>query len=149
MRVEPIVSSLPAGFAELRQEAAAEGFIHIDRLWDEWQDGSNRFSKPGERLLAAWDGETLAGLGGVTEDFDVVGGLRMRRCYIRPQYRRAGVGRLLATALLAEIVPLERSIVLHAPYPTSAVFWEAMGFVRVDRQQHTHMLPAREGQSRA
>jgi GNAT superfamily N-acetyltransferase len=141
MHVDAIVSELPPGFDVRRREAAAEGFIHIDRLWDEWQSGSNRFTQPGERLFGIWKGDQLAGIGGVNLDYVLANGLRIRRFYIRPAFRRMGAGRQLAQALLAAIAPLGKPVVLHAPYPASARFWEAMGFVADARDEHTHRLP--------
>lgn len=140
MQVQAIVGALPSGFDALRIEAAAEGFIHINRLWDEWQSGANRFARPGERLLGIWHDAELAGVGGVTLDYVLPDALRMRRFYIRPAFRRLGAGRLLAKALLAEVAPLRKTVVLHAPYPAAARFWEATGFVPDDRDGHTHRL---------
>ena len=143
MHIETIASALPEGFQTLRAEAAAEGFIHVDRLWDEWQDGSNRFTRPGEQLLAARHESELAGIGGITVDYTVTDGLRMRRFYIRRAFRRAGAGRLLAEALLDHARPYGKDIALFAPYPGAAAFWEAMGFAPDACAEHSHILRAR------
>jgi GNAT superfamily N-acetyltransferase len=142
MRFVPVSTELPHGFAALRAEAAAEGFIHIERLWDEWQSGANRFTRPGEQLIAAWSDSELAGVGGITHCHTLPDALRMRRFYIRPAFRRHGIGRGLALTLLAGARPLGKDITLHAPYPASAAFWEAMGFEPDDREGHTHILRA-------
>jgi GNAT superfamily N-acetyltransferase len=142
MHVEHVISALPAGFQTLRAEAAAEGFIHVDLLWSEWESGANRFTRPGERLLAAWSGSDLAGVGGITVDPTVPDGLRMRRFYIRPSFRRAGAGRMLAAALLVHARPFGKDIALFAPYPSSAAFWEAMGFTPDACDEHSHILRA-------
>lgn len=142
MRVEPVISALPGDFQALRAEAAAEGFFHIDTLWSEWESGTNRFTRPGEKLLAAWHDSQLAGVGGMTVDHTLPDALRMRRFYVRPAFRRAGTGRLLAEALLVHARPLGKDIALFAPFPAAAAFWEAMGFVRDDRDGHTHILRA-------
>jgi GNAT superfamily N-acetyltransferase len=141
MRIEPIISDLPQGFDDLRSEAASEGFRHVDTLWSEWQDGTNRFIRPGEQLLGIWRGGELAGVGGVTVDYVLPDALRMRRFYVRPAFRRLGAGRLLASSLLATARTLCKPIVLYAPYPASAEFWEAIGFAPDDRDGHTHILP--------
>ena len=138
MQIVPIIAELPPGFMSLHREAARERFIHVDRLLDEWQSGENRFTRRGERLLGVCSEGELAGVGGVTVDYVLPDAFRMRRFYIRPAFRRLGVGRLLAETLLAGLIPLGKPIVLHAPYPASARFWEAMGFIRVDRDGHTH-----------
>lgn len=142
MRFVPVTTELPEGFAALRAEAAAEDFIHIERLWAEWQSGANRFTRPGEQLLAAWADSELAGIGGITHCHTLPDALRMRRFYIRPAFRRHGIGRMLAQALLAQALPLGKPITLHAPYPDAIRFWEAMGFEPDDRDGHTHILRA-------
>ena len=137
------IFALPDGFDLLRAEAAAEGLRHIETLWREWQDGSNRFTRPGEMLVAAQvDGE-LAGIGGITEDFIDPAGLRMRRFYVRPAFRRRGVARELAGFVLAEALPLGRPVTLYTETAEGAAFWEAMGFVPVEREKTTHVLRRR------
>jgi GNAT superfamily N-acetyltransferase len=139
MPVERIFA-LPDRFESLRAEAAADGFNHIETLWTEWQDGTNRFSRPGEMLAAATIDGDLAGIGGVTEDFVDRGGLRMRRFYVRPGFRRRGVARELAGFVLDEARPLDRPIALYTETTEGAAFWEAMGFVPVEREKATHIL---------
>lgn len=137
------ITALPDGFATLRAEAAAERLDNIETLWSQWQDGSNRFRRPGELLLAARVGGDLAGLGGITEDFIDPRGLRMRRFYVRPAYRRSGVGRAIVRHLLAHARPLGRPIWLYTESPAATLFWQAMGFVPVDPGQD-HARVARD-----
>ncbi len=135
------ITALPEGFATLRAEAAAEGFNHIETMWSQWQDGSLRFTRPGERLFAATLGGELAGIGGITEDFMDPHWLRMRRFYVRPAYRRSGIAAALATAVLDHARPLGRPICLHTDTPGGTSLWQAMGFVPIDRENTTHALP--------
>jgi GNAT superfamily N-acetyltransferase len=137
MRAELVADALPPGFDQLRAEASAEGFSHIETLHNEWETGANRFTQSGEQLLAAYDAEVLAGVGGMTIDYALPNGLRMRRFYIRPAFRRRGVGRLLAGTLLASA---RRPVTLRAPYPEATAFWESMGFVRDECEGFTHIL---------
>jgi hypothetical protein len=48
MRISMVGDALPEQFPILRAEAKAEGFEHIETLWTHWQDGSNRFTRPGQ-----------------------------------------------------------------------------------------------------
>jgi GNAT superfamily N-acetyltransferase len=134
------VTALPEQFEALRAEAAAEGYDHIETLWTQWQDGSKRFVRPGEMLVAAHIGGALAGIGGITEDFVDPTFLRMRRFYVRPAFRRDGVGRALARFVLDAVAPLDRQIVLFAATPHAARFWETLGFAPVEREKTTHTL---------
>ncbi len=134
------VFALPQGFDDLRAEAAEEGFNHIETLWTQWQDGSNRFDRPGEMLVTAVADGELAGIGGITTDFVDPAGLRMRRFYVRPAYRRRGVAGAMATFVLDAAKPLGRPIALLTDTTEGAAFWEAMGFVRVDGEKVTHVM---------
>ena len=80
----------------------------------------------------------LAGIGGLTIEPVVPGALRMRRFYVRPAFRRIGVGRQSVTALLAGLDG-DRTITVNAP-PASIAFWEALGFNPDPRDEHTHIL---------
>ena len=62
----------------------------------------------------------------------------MRRFYVRPAFRRIGVGRKLVTALLAG-VDGARSITVNAAR-ASIAFWESVGFNPDPRDGHTHIL---------
>jgi len=108
MRLERIVTELPAGFDVLRAAARAEGYRHIERLADEWTAGTVRFDREGEALMAATLSRELAGVGGLTIDPVQPETLRMRRFYIRAAFRRNGIGWALAEHLLARARALGR-----------------------------------------
>jgi GNAT superfamily N-acetyltransferase len=133
----PVVGALPVGFDALRAEACDEGLRNIDRLATDWTSGTTRFDAPGEALLAAWVADGLAGIGGITIDPNDRGALRMRRFYVRPAHRRAGVGRRLAEALIARAGGAQR-LVVNAGTEQAARFWEALGFKPDHRDGHTH-----------
>ncbi len=136
--IEKIDGALPAGFDALREEARGEGFRHLERLAGEWISGTTRFERDGEALLAASSNGMLAGIGGLTIDPVVPGALRMRRFYIRPNFRRRGVGRRLVAALLAD-TGSRRPVTVNAN-PASVAFWESIGFRPDRRDGHTHRL---------
>ena len=142
MRIERI-TALPAQFSDLRADARAEGFNHIEALWQQWHEEDRRFDRPGEMLVAAFAGQDLAGIGGITEDFIDPSWLRMRRFYVRPNFRRQGVGKAIAEYVLGRALPLNRQIVLYTETPAGAAFWSATGFVPIEREKTTHAMPAR------
>ncbi|WP_421760283.1 GNAT family N-acetyltransferase [Devosia sp.] len=142
MRIERLVT-LPAQMDTLRAEARSEGFRHIEDLWQQWQDQKVRFDRPGEILVCAYAGDELAAVGGITEDFIDPAWLRMRRFYVRPQFRRQGVGKAIVDHLLPTALPLGRPIALYTDTPQGAAFWEAQGFVPIAREKTTHALPER------
>ena len=137
--IQHVRDKLPDGFELLRHAAEGEAYEMMARLAREWADGTNRFDGPGEALVAAMDGAVLAGMGGMNIDPFVYGALRMRRFYVRPAYRRKGVARAIANALLDRPEIEGRTITLSAPQAEAARFWEALGFVRDNADGHTHI----------
>jgi GNAT superfamily N-acetyltransferase len=138
LQLERVVDHLPAGFDALRTEARTEGFRQVERLATDWEARTTRFDLDGEALLAARVSGVLAGIGGLTIEPVVPNTLRMRRFYVRPAFRRSGVGRHLVTALLAG-VRADQLITANAA-PVSISFWESIGFTRDARDGHTHIL---------
>lgn len=139
MRLEQILTELPAGFDVLKAEARAEGYRHVERLADEWIAGTMRFDRDGEALLAATLAGQLAGIGGLTIDPSQPGALRMRRFYVRAAFRRNGIGRALAENLLVRARTFGRMITVNAG-TGSEPFWRSLGFVAEPRNGHTHVL---------
>jgi len=139
MRLEQIVTALPAGFNVLRAEARAQGYRHIERLADEWIAGVMRFDREGEALIAATVAWQLAGIGGLTIDPSEAGALRMRRFYVRAAFRRNGIGRAIADHLLARAYALGRRVTVNAG-GGSEPFWRSLVFVAEARNGHTHVF---------
>jgi GNAT superfamily N-acetyltransferase len=133
-----VIENLPAGFDALREEARAEGYLFVERLAADWEVRRMRFDGNGEALLAAHATGVLAGIGGLTIEPVVPGALRMRRFYVRLLFRRAGVGRTLATALLERARATGLLVTVNAA-PASVSFWESLGFVPDVRDGHTHL----------
>lgn len=138
-RLDPVIENLPTDFDALRAEAHAEGYRFVERLAKDWEAGATRFDHDGEALLGAHVDGVLAGIGGLTLDPVVLGALRMRRFYVRPSFRRHGIGRKLVEALLKYPRRDGQVVVVNAARGSSA-FWEALGFVPDPREGHTHIL---------
>ena len=134
-----VIEHLPAGFDALREEARAEGYLFVERLAADWEARRMRFDGNGEALLAAHVTGVLAGIGGLTQEPAIPGALRMRRFYVRIAYRRGGVGRALAAAVLEEPRRAGRTITANAATGSEA-FWEALGFMADRRDSFTHIL---------
>ena len=138
IEMEVVTEDLPTGFDVLRAVARAEGFRQVERLAIDWDARTTRFDREGEALLVARADGVLAGIGGLSVEPVVPDALRMRRFYVRPNFRRHGVGRQLVMALLAQARP-NRLITANAA-PGSVAFWESIGFTRDQRDGHTHVL---------
>ena len=133
-----VIENLPAGFDALREEARVEGHLFVERLAADWEARRMRFEHNGEALLAARVTGVLAGIGGLTMEPVLPGALRMRRFYVRPLFRRAGIGSALATALLERARTTGLLVTVNAA-PASVPFWESLGFAPDMRDGHTHL----------
>ncbi len=142
IRIARTAAELPEGFDALQAEARAAGFGMLDRLARDWESGADRYAREGEALMAARIDGALAGIGGLTHDPVLADALRMRRFYVGARFRRLGVARRLAEALLALPRGNRTLIVVNAGTPDASAFWEALGFVRDNGGSHTHVLPS-------
>lgn len=125
-----LVDSLPDDFEVLRREASAESYRFVEGLHEEWLAG--HYDGADERFTtfaAFYEGE-LAGIGALTPDpYDPAPDLlRVRHVYVRPLHRGAGVGRMLAAALIQQGLDLAPRLSLRAADPRATAFWEASGF---------------------
>ena len=138
VRLEAVADKLPADFETMRAEARAERYAFLERLANDWASGAMLFDRPGEALLAAYSEGVLVAIGGITVDPIVAEALRMRRFYVRRAFRRTGIGRAIAQALLERALRSVRVVTLNAAVD-SVPFWEALGFVPEARHGHTHI----------
>jgi GNAT superfamily N-acetyltransferase len=137
IRLQRATHALPADIETLRAEARGEGFRMLDRLARDWASGETRFDRDGEALLVAYSNDVVAGVGGLTVEAAIIGAFRMRRFYIRAAFRRSGVARRLAAALLGQC---SAAWVTVNAAPGSEPFWEALGFAPDERDGRTHIL---------
>jgi GNAT superfamily N-acetyltransferase len=117
-------------------EARAEGFLFLDRL------SQQAFSSEGEVFLAASRAEHLLGVGGLSRDpyaSDPNTG-RVRHLYVRANWRRQGVGRLIVEHLLERARPHFNLVRLRTGTPRGAAFYEAIGFRPRGENDCTHCL---------
>jgi GNAT superfamily N-acetyltransferase len=138
IRLERITDALPASFEAMRAEARDEGHRMLETLAIDWATGKTRFGRDGETLFAAHVEDVLAGIGGLTQEPALPGALRLRRFYVRVPFRRGGVGRALAKALL-EAATSSRTITVNAAAGSEA-FWLSLGFAPDRSDDRTHIL---------
>jgi GNAT superfamily N-acetyltransferase len=137
MRVVPFrlmrLSPQAIGFYALLEESRRGRFRMLNRLREEWENGINRFDRPGEILFGAFDGDYLVGVGGRNIDpFEAdpkIG--RIRHVYVAENLRRLGIGRQLMEHILSDAGLYFSRINVRAP-TTAFGFYERLGFVRAD-----------------
>lgn len=128
----------------LLAESRAEGHRFVDRLVDDFVDGSNCFDQPGEALFGVYAEGRLVAVGGLNRDPylpDENAG-RVRHVYVLPAFRRRGAGRMLMRAIIdaARSSPF-RLLTLRTVNPEADLFYRALGF-RADSsyKNATHWL---------
>ncbi|MGR4864392.1 GNAT family N-acetyltransferase [Caulobacter sp. LARHSG274] len=142
-----ISDDLPDGFDALLADAASEGVGHMARLAESWASGGQRFDRDGEALLAALLAGDLAGVGGLSiEPAAAEPARRVRRFYVRPAFRRQGLARTLASALIQEALDQVDLLTCNAAAsPAAAPFWQAQGFSPDTSGPWTHVLRRSRG----
>ncbi|MGX9965276.1 GNAT family N-acetyltransferase [Roseomonas sp. F4] len=143
IRIERI-TLLPDQFDDLAADAIGDGQRILEVVREDWQQDVLRFSAAGDALFAAFAGQALLGLCGLTRDpylsLEHIG--RVRRLYVLRPARRAGVGRALVEAV-ASAATAHGYARLRVRAPVSAhTFYERCGFLRaVGARAATHIRP--------
>jgi GNAT superfamily N-acetyltransferase len=138
--------SLPEDIFTLLAVSRGEGHNLVERLVDEWDDGSNRFDRPGEIALEARFGPRLVGVGGLNRDPYIddsqVG--RIRHLYVTPDVRGMGVGRALVIALVDHARESFERVRLRAGADDARGFYLRLGFEETpDEEDSTHQIRLR------
>ena len=140
--VQPF-QSLPEDVGPLLRVSRGEGHDLVERLVDDWEDGSNRFDRPGEVALEALLGSRLVGVGGLNQDpyldDPTVG--RIRHVYVSPDARGLGVGRVLVMTLVERARGRFSRVRLRAGPAGASGFYLRLGFEETpDEPDATHQL---------
>lgn len=127
-----------------------EGHRFIQRLIDEYADGTSQFRRDGEALYVVEVDSQIVGIGGVSIDSYLDGGHtgRLRHIYIHPRYRRLGFGKLLVQVLLGESAKSFKQIRLSTNNPLADQMYQKLGFRRVEGvYKASHIFEAGGGTS--
>ncbi len=123
----------PAVLVDLAADANADGRKMVERLIDEWHDGSNRFDAPGEHAYIALVDDRIVGVCGLNVDpfagDPTVG--RIRRLYVAVAHRRQGIATAMVHKLETVARPQFRTLHLRTTSPPACAFYEALGFTRI------------------
>ncbi|MEL7240174.1 MAG: GNAT family N-acetyltransferase, partial [Planctomycetota bacterium] len=121
----------------LRPLAAAatdEGHRMVNRLIEEWHEGTNRFNDPGEVLLDAKDVSNIVAVCGLNRDpyaSDPRVG-RVRRLYVAPTHRRRGIASLLLRAILRQAKSHFDVLHVRTSNPEADHFYRHLGFSTIE-----------------
>lgn len=126
----------------LADEASSEGFRFVQRTVDEWKNGINTFSKPGESLIGIFLAEKCIGIGGLNVDPYIndpdIG--RIRHVYISQAHRRKGVATFLLKRLISFASNYYQIIRLFTDNPDASSFYESLGFIHSSGTKVSYIL---------
>ena len=130
-------ATTPADIAQARAlflEYAAESKLDLcfQGFEEELATLPGKYAPPGGRLLLASEGDITAGCGALRELSEGVS--EMKRLFVRPAFRKQGVGRLLAERLIEEARRIGyRSMRLDtlASMRSARALYESLGFRRI------------------
>jgi GNAT superfamily N-acetyltransferase len=127
---------------DLLDESVQQGFLFIQKTFDEWNDGSNSFSKPGEQLWGLLLVNKLVGIGGLNQDpYDNNPNTgRVRHLYIKQAYRRRKYATTLLNQIKSTAKPTFNKLRLFTDNPAAGLFYEAAGFKKTDGHKVSHEL---------
>ena len=133
----------------LLKESLFEGYSFIQKLWDGYQAGTNRFSSPGAALLGVYLDGHLIGIGGVQADPYLkrpeIG--RLRHVYILRDYRRQGIGKRLVEALIRMASERFDLLTLRTLTAEAGAFYRALGFETAIVPEASHVMRLKRTQS--
>ncbi len=117
----------------LVKESKEEGFRFLERLVNDYENGTNKFNNHGESLYGLFNKEgVLIAIGGLNIDpfsnDEKVG--RLRRFYVSNDYRRNGIGRLLLSQIIYDAKNFFKVLVLYTDTEQGDKFYNSLGFQR-------------------
>ncbi len=113
----------------------------FEHLLTELDDLPGVYQPPGGALLLARIGEARVGSVGLTRFDDTT--IEMKRLWVRPQWRRAGVGRALTVASIerARMLRYRRLVLDVVPARTGAIaLYQSLGFTEIE-PYHQYPFP--------
>ncbi len=115
----------------LVKQSKEDGFRFVERLVNDYKSGSNTFNHSGEGLFGVFSKEgVLVAIGGLNKDpfsnEQSIG--RLRRFYVRREYRRNGIGSLLVKKIIDDAKRHYKILVLHTDTEQADKFYTSLGF---------------------
>lgn len=143
LELRPLALQSAVDLEPLLSVSRDEGYTFVQRLWDEYERGQERFDGPGALLLGGFGSGGLVAVGGVCRDRylqdPAIG--RIQHVYVLPDQRRAGSGAQLVRALIDHAGRHFTTLTLRTLTDQGAAFYQALGFSAEARyDQATHWL---------
>jgi GNAT superfamily N-acetyltransferase len=142
LAIERLTDLTSGCVGDLLSESEQFGSRIVRRLVEEWDNGVNRFDRPGEALFGGWVDGRLVGICGLNVDpyanNERVG--RVRHLYVLAAFRRQGVGRQLVLRVIQAAHERFGDLRLRTNSLTAARLYEGLGFrPSGDSGDYTHV----------
>ncbi|MFP5111952.1 GNAT family N-acetyltransferase [Bacillaceae bacterium C204] len=143
-KIEKITNLMTIDISHLIMESKEGGFCFIERLVNDYKNGTNTFNKKGEGLYGVFnDKGVLIAIGGMNIDpysnDPEIG--RLRRFYVLKEYRRKGIGRFLVNQILFAARRTFKKVVLHTDTDDGDWFYTSLGFSKsIGDPNFTHYI---------
>lgn len=127
----------------LVKQSEEEGYRFLGRLVQQYEDGSQRFEKPGEALYGVWKDSELIAIGGVRQNpySSDQKEARLKRFYVAPEQRRHGIGSQLLETCISKAKENFHSITCRTDSAKADAFYRHNGFEAVlDSVDTTHRI---------
>jgi len=128
----------------LVKQSKEEGFRFVERLVNDYKNGTNTFNDTGEGLFVVLNEQgILIAIGGLNKDpFTNERSIgRLRRFYVNKKYRRNGIGSLLLKRIISEAEKYYKILVLHTDTEQADKFYTSSGFFKGDFYSNsTHFM---------
>lgn len=131
--VKQINNLLNYDLDSLEKQSKADGFRFIERLVNDYKNGSNTFNYSGEGLFGVFNEKgVLVAIGGLNKDpfSNELSIGRLRRFYVSKEYRRNGIGSLLVKKIIDEAKRYYKVLVLHTDTEQADNFYTSLGFTK-------------------
>jgi GNAT superfamily N-acetyltransferase len=147
IQIRPIDALQSQAWQNLLKTSLEEGYDFVQKLYDEYDNATNRFDSKGAILLAASLEGELLGVGGLHPDpyLQMANVGRIRHVYVLPTYRRQGLGRDLVLALIQHARSHFELLTLRTLTKHGDSFYKSLGFSDEARYDNaTHWLKLSE-----
>jgi GNAT superfamily N-acetyltransferase len=147
IQIRPIKSLQSQAWQNLLKTSREEGYDFVQKLYEEYEAGTNRFDTGGAVLLGASLEDKLIAVGGVHPDpyLQTANVGRIRHVYVLPSYRRQGLGHDLVLALIQHAQSHFELLTLRTLTKHGDSFYKSLGFSDEARYENaTHWLNLKE-----
>jgi len=124
------ITAMSDDIVRLAAVANQEGHRNLMTLVHEFRTGENRFEQDGEGLFGVYEDGTLTAIGGVNVDpYETTQKVaRLRRLYVKPEFRRNGTGSHLTRSIESVAARHFPRIQLFTDSHTAGRFYASLGY---------------------